>query len=328
MFDIYFEPNYGKLYEEIENGTSMEFLYESSLGKVSHLFVKREIPIQINNETYYDIVTPYGYGGPIFIDVKDKTNLIIEFGNEFAKFCEKQNIVSEFVRFHPVEKNHINVETIYEVSHIRNTVGTNLKGFKDPFQDEFSKSCRKNVRRALKNEVSYKITEKPENIKSFLEIYYSTMNRNKAQDYYYFDEKYFMNCIKYFKENIVIVEAIYEEKTIAMGFYFIYGNKYIHTHLSGTLSEYLSLSPAYILRFALTEWGKEKGYELIHHGGGTTNDPEDGLYKFKKQFGQHTDFEFNVGKRIWNKEVYNKLCKIKGVNENIEFFPAYRYEGE
>ncbi len=64
MIDIYFEPNYGKLYEKIENGNCEVFRYSSAFGNVYHLFIKREIPVRVNNKTYYDLVTPYGYGGP------------------------------------------------------------------------------------------------------------------------------------------------------------------------------------------------------------------------------------------------------------------------
>src|SRR5699024_2741291 len=119
-------------------------------------------------------------------------------------------------------------------------------------------------------------------------------------EYYYFNEDYFNKCVKYFKENIILVKAIYEGKTIAMGFYFVVNN-IIHSHLSGTLSEYLYLSPAYIIKYATTLWGKENGYHLIHHGGGTTNDENDGLLKFKSKFGQHTFFDFSIGTKVWNR---------------------------
>ena len=149
------------------------------------------------------------------------------------------------------------------------------------------------------------------------------MERNKATDYYYFDDDYFENCLKYFKSNIILVEAIYDDKVIAAGLYFVY-NKIIHIHLSGTLSEYLHLSPAYILRYAVTLWGKEKGYELIHHGGGRSNSPEDGLYRFKKQFGKNTEFDFYIGKRygIWR---YIKNCVKTLVLMTALNFPAYRW---
>lgn len=329
MPDIYFESNYGKLYEKIENGICKVFEFNISVGTVQHMFIKREISLRVNDKTYFDLVTPYGYGGPLITRCKEgrKNELIEEFNLAFQKYCVHNNIVSEFVRFHPVVGNVQDFIDCYDIYHIRNTVGTDLAIFDEPFQSEFSKSCRKNVRKALREGVRYKITEKPDNVHDFKKIYYSTMNRNKADDYYYFDDDYFNKCIELLGKNTVLVEAIYQEKTIAMGLYFVY-NKTIHIHLSGTLSEFLYLSPAYILRYAITMWGKENGYKLIHHGGGRSNAQDDSLYLFKKQFGKNTEFEFYIGKKIWNKDVYNKLCQLVGISNVVEYFPAYRYKNK
>ena len=325
MIDIYFEPNYGKLYEKIEDGVSTLYEFKGKHGKIHHLFIKRKIDMAVDDTFWYDLTTPYGYGGPIIVECEEgKEGLLLEeFNKSFGQYCIDNNIVSEFIRFHPLYNNAANFETMYNVSYIRNTIGTNLADFEDPFQAEFSKSCRKNVRRALRDGITYRITEKPSNINNFKEIYYSTMDRNDASDFYYFDDEYFDNCLSLIGDNLLLVEAIYEDKTIAMGFYFIY-NKNIHIHLSGTLSEYLHLSPAYVLRYAVTNWGKENGYETIHHGGGRSNSEEDSLYKFKKQFGANTEFKFHVGKKIWNKDIYEKLCKMKNINEEDDFFPLYR----
>lgn len=149
------------------------------------------------------------------------------------------------------------------------------------------------------------------------------MDRNNAANYYYFDDDYFKNCLKYFKENTILIEAIFQNKVIAAGIYFTY-NKIIHVHLSGALSEYLYLSPAYVLRYAVTLWGKDKGYELIHHGGGRSNSREDKLFSFKKQFAQNTEFEFGVGRNIWNEDIYNRLCSSMSIDLNCDYFPAYR----
>ena len=324
--DIYFDKNYGKLYEHIEKGKTEIFEYKDENGKISNQFIIREIPIKINENIYYDIVTPYGYGGPIIEKcVGSREELVLKYEKAFTQFCKNKNIVSEFVRFHPIENNAKDFKKIYKAQCIRKTVGTNLKDFENPERQEFSKSCRKNIRQAINKGITYKVIKNPDDLQEFKKIYYSTMDRNNATDYYYFGDEYFSKILKYFKNNVLLVKAIFQEKTIASGLYFVYDKK-IHIHLSGTLSEYLYLSPAYILRYAVTLWGKENGYEIIHHGGGRSNSEEDSLYKFKKQFGINTQFDFYIGKKIWNKEIYDKLCEIKKVDENEEFFPAYRLE--
>lgn len=321
--DLYFDKNYGKLYEKIENGKSEIFKYEDENGKITNQFLIRQIPNKIDGKLYFDIVTPYGYGGPIIEKITgDKELLLKKYEDEFSKYCLKNNIVSEFIRFHPLEKNYEDFGKMYNAKYMRKTLITNLQE-DNPIKNQFGKSCRKNIRQALNKGVTYRVTKKPENIDSFKKIYYSTMDRNNATDYYYFDDEYFNDLLKYFRNNIIFIEAIFEEKIIAAGLYFIYKD-IIHIHLSGTLTEYLYLSPAYILRYAVTLWGKENGYKLIHHGGGRSNSEEDSLYLFKKNFAKLYDTDFYIGRKIWNKEIYDKLCQIKHVDAYEEFFPAYR----
>lgn len=320
--DLYFDENYGKLYEKIENGKATVFEYEDENGKITNQFLKREIPEKIDEKNYFDLVTPYGYGGPIIHYSSDKEKLLVNYEKALKKYCEENNIVSEFVRFHPIVKNYEDFSAMYNAQYMRKTLITKLDE-EEPEVNQFGKSARKNIRQAMNKGVSFRVTENPDSIVSFKEIYYSTMDRNNATDYYYFDDEYFSDILKYYKENLVLIEAIFEEKIIAAGLYFTYKD-IIHIHLSGTLNEYLYLSPAYILRYVITIWGKENGYKLIHHGGGRTNSEEDSLYLFKKNFAKLYDVDFYIGKKIWNEELYNKLCEIKNVNPNESFFPAYR----
>lgn len=320
--DIYFEENYGKLYEKAENGIAKIFKFQDENGIITNQFIMREIPIKVNDNKYFDIVTPYGYGGPVIEALTGNKDVLLEnYNKEFSKYCEENNIVSEFVRFHTLEKNYEDFKQIYNPIYMRKTLVTKLDD-EEVVQKQFGKSCRKNIRQALNKGITYKVTKSPDNLGEFKEIYYSTMDRNNATDYYYFDDEYFENVLKYFKENIIFVQAIFEEKTIAAGLYFIY-NDIIHIHLSGTLTEYLYLSPAYILRYAVTLWGIENGYKIIHHGGGRSNSEEDSLYLFKKNFAKIYDADFYIGKKIWNAEIYNKLCETKNVKDD-GFFPAYR----
>ncbi len=323
--DIYFEPEYGQLYEKMEQGKLEQFHFKNDVGSIFYQFIKRPIDISIDNKEYYDLVTPYGYGGPLIIECNEKykTKLVNDFKVEFHKYCRQNYIVSEFVRFHPVLDNAKDFQSIYKLESIRKTVGTNIYGNEDPIRSEFSKSARKSIRRALNSQVNFRVIEKPTSLSNFIGIYYSTMDRNDASDYYYFDDEYFNNCLKLFKDQILLVEVIYEEKVIAAGFYFVYGD-FIHAHLSGTLTEYLHLSPAYIIKYATAIWAKENNIQLIHYGGGTTNSEHDPLYQFKKKFGRNTEFEFHVGKKLWDEETYEKLCQNTGMIGDTNYFPAYR----
>ncbi|NBI07991.1 GNAT family N-acetyltransferase [Senegalia massiliensis] len=328
--DVYFTKKYGKLYEKIENGTLEIFEYNSKMGSIKNIFLKREIPINTNGEKYYDLITPYGYGGPIIVSCNDeskKDELIKGYYKEFKKFCFKNNVVSEFIRFHPINNNAKDFMEIYEVEYLRKTIGTNLKNYDDPIKSEFKKGCRKEIRRAFNKGVLYKIKKSPTNLDTFKKLYYETMDRNNAVDYYYFDDQYFDDILIHFKDELLLVELIYENKIIASEIYLI-SSGLIHAHLLGSLDEYLYLSAGCILEYATALWGKENNYDYIHHGGGRTNAEADKLLKNKRKFGKNTEFDFYVGKKIWNKNKYKELVEIrrreKEFNTNNSFFPLYR----
>ena len=68
--DIYFEENYGKLYEKMEGGKQEIFTFSCEYGKVRHQFIKRTI-----NGEWFDLITPYGYGGPVIVETTNKEAL-------------------------------------------------------------------------------------------------------------------------------------------------------------------------------------------------------------------------------------------------------------
>ena len=321
--DIYFEPAYGEVNEFIEPGVAETFEYVSKDGCITHMFMKRPIDVSIDGVEYFDLATPYGYGGPIIREVLgDQSQLVAGFKEAFQKYCIDNNIVSEFVRFSPNENNADEFEDFYEVIPLRHTIATYFREGENAVDTEFHKSARKVIRRALKQGVEYNIIEHPDNLDTFMDIYYDTMDRNDAQDNYYFSREYFQGLIDNFKDNLMSVEVMYEGKCIACGLYFLYEDK-MHAHLSGTRHEYLNLSPAYILKYATALYGQEHGYSFIHYGGGTSNDPENPLYKFKSKFTKSDPLWFKIGKKIYNQEIYDMLVEKTGT-EQLSFFPQYR----
>lgn len=326
MMDIYFDEKYGKLYERIENGECVTWTYSGSAGRISHMFIKREIPFLVDNIRYYDIITPYGYGGPYIVEIYEghtATELLEGFSTAFGQYCQDEKIVSEFVRFYPLSNNGIDFKNIYDSKLNRYTLGTNLEAYDDPVQMEFSKSCRKTIRQVLSKGVTFRVERGEEHLANFIKIYYANMVRKEAADFYFFSETYFQELYHSFQDNILFAEAIYEDRIIAAGLYFL-SNGVIHAHLSGTDTDYLSLSPAYILKYGTAVWGKENGYKCIHYGGGTSSSKEDPLYIFKKKFAANTEFPFYIGKKVWNQEVYDKLCALRGCRAENGYFPAYR----
>lgn len=326
MLDIYFAEEYGKLCETIDGGQCTVFECKTNNGIIKNLFIKKELPWLIDGKQYYDIVTPYGYGGPIIYECSNKKALLQEYVAAFEKYCKDNRIVSEFIRFHPIFKNYEDFRDIYEVLFSRHTVGTNIKDYVDPVQGDFGKSARREVRQAENEGVVCTVHPFPDNLELFKKLYEETMDRNNADKMYYFPDSYYSFLTNELRNYILEVRAHYLGEVIASELYFIAGD-IMHAHLIGSNQLLLDLGAGALLEATAARWGKENNYRYIHHGGGRTSAPDDSLFLYKKKFGKHTEFDFYIGKKVWNQRVYDLAIKAKmreGKIRNPDFFPAYR----
>jgi|LSQX01.2.fsa_nt_gb hypothetical protein len=323
--DIYFEPAYGKLCELIQGGSADDFVWESPSGTIRNMFIRRPLPEALDpSGTYTDLATPYGYGGPVIVSLTgDRATLVREYDEAFSAYCRSQNIVCEFVRFHPLLHNVDDFTDVYDTQFMRPTVATPLRGVSDVLMEQFSKSARKTTRRALRQDIHVEYVTEPDDLSLFMEVYYDTMDRQEAAEDYYFPQSYFCALCEHLGTHLLNIRVRNDEDVcIASGLYFVYGD-FMHAHLSGTRHEYLNLSPAYVLKYASVEWARKHGLAWVHYGGGTTNDPEDSLLAFKKKFSKGDLLDFYVGRKIFMPDVYQSLVRRHGVH-NDDFFPEYR----
>lgn len=325
MQDIYFTKAYAQVHASVERGQAEYWELDCPFGRIGYSFIKRKVETALGDD-YYDITSPYGYGGPLILECQDKDQLLMTFESEFGVYCKTENIVSEFVRFHPICENAKTFEAIYQPQYLRQTVGTTISNPGErPFMAEFNQSSRKLTRRAEKMGVTARIVEQPsfEDLQNFISLYYATMDRNGATDFYYFSEQYFKECVYLLGKNLLLIEVVAEEKVICACIYFVSG-AYLHEHLMGSLTESLALNPVYVLKKAASDWAYDKEMELIHYGGGLTNAPDDPLFSFKKKFTRQTFFDFYIGKRIHKEDAYQALCRERYLSPTDPFFPAYR----
>lgn len=326
MFDIYFKDAYGKICEYVDSGTCEIFVCETAAGCIKNMFIKRPVPWLVDGVQYYDIVTPYGYGGPMIYYALDKEQLIKDYEIQFREYCLNNNIVCEFIRYHPIYENWSDFDGIYENIYSRHTVGTNLKDFDDPVQKEFGKSARKDLRKSINAGVTCTVHPAPGSLDIFRKLYEETMDRNHAEAMYYFPDEYYKLLTTELRPYVTEIRAHYEGNIIASEIYFTAGNL-MHAHLLGSNQIFLELNAGILLEATAAYWGKENGYQYIHHGGGRTSADDDALLMYKKKFGKNTEFDFYIGKKIWNESVYSVLVENKILESEIknkDFFPLYR----
>ena len=88
----------------------------------------------------------------------------------------------------------------------RHTVGTDLT-LPDPLKQEVAKHARKKIRHLLADPaIRYETDEHPESLDDFIAVYYSTMDRNLAEDKYYFGPDYFTEILRCFPENLLTIK--------------------------------------------------------------------------------------------------------------------------
>lgn len=258
----------------------------------------------IPSGTYHDWETPYGYGGPLTDSIISGASQEL-FQKEITTYCTQNHIVSQFVRFHPLLKNHTVLPEVIEVRHLRETIFMDTVSPERIMQNMDSKN-RNMVRKAIKSGV---IIERRDigDYQDFIPMYEETMQKNGADPYYLFNGTYF-DSLGMMQENACILYAMLEGKPISSSILF-YNDRYMHYHLSGSCVEYRKYSPSNLLLYEAACMASQMGIKQFHLGGGMA--PEDSLFGFKKQFNKYGRAPFVVGRTIFDSKAYKELLYIR-----------------
>ena len=254
---------------------------------------------------YFDLETPYGYGGPLvegeFSDISTRS-----FRDRLAEFCKERNIVSQFIRFHPLMGNHILFNSISETRYIKDTVYIDASS-EQAIIANMDNKCRNMIRKAEKSGV-YIVDASISEYKPFLNMYKETMYRHSADDYYTFSEEYFDYLKEHLATNIIILYAFFNNQPIS-GALFLFNERFMHYHLAGSDQNYRNLAPSNLILYEASRWACARGIGKLHLGGGLSGG--DSLFAFKKQFNKYGRLPFYVGRTVFNRAGYDYLLKLR-----------------
>lgn len=302
-WDIYYLYDYAYSFFVHGDGDMFLIYFENNGERFCYSVMQRAITC-CQKEDYFDWETPYGYGGPLTDGIISKESQQL-FLKEITEYCVSNNIVSQFVRFHPLFKNYEVLKSAIETRYLRDTIYIDTTDL-DMIMTNMDSKNRNMVRKAQKNGVKI-IRKKIDEIDDFIPMYNETMQKNGADDYYIFGKEYFDSLIS-MKENAFILYAIYEDKPIS-GSIMYYNDRYMHYHLSGSHIEYRNVSPGNLLLYEAACMANEMGIKCFHLGGGMT--PDDSLFGFKKQFNKNGRASFVVGRTIFDRAKYYELLSIR-----------------
>lgn len=320
-YDVYYLSGYVKAFHIHGDGDPFLLYYEGEGLKAIYAYMKRKTAV----DGYYDSVTPYGYGGVLFEGDASEENKAA-FWKEYLATMEQEHIVDNFVRYHPVLANAVPMKSISNVIDLGKTIAMNITSPETIWDNIHSKN-RNMIRKAEKNGIVIEHGKGMDLFDKFIEIYNATMQKDNAEEYYYFKRPFYESIHNDLFDNYEIFYARLEDKIIAMSI-MIFANDRLNYHLSGSDIEYRNLAPSNLLLYKAAVWGCEQGFKTFHLGGGVGSG-EDNLYKFKAAFNKVSDYQFSIGKQVFDQEKYNQLVEIRKTtdptfDETSKFFPLYR----
>ena len=319
-YDVFYLSGYLKAFWLHGSGEPLLIVYSDGDEYAVNAVFKRDIADdkhfadKLEKGKYYDISTPYGYGGFIG-NITDYGRL----NSAWRQYCVERGYICEFVRFELFET----YQSSYGGTTMTRThnVVRSLEMPLDEMWMDFKQKVRKNVKRAAQYHLEMRLDPDGTHLDDFLHIYDSTMDRNHAEEEYYFGREFF-ETLNSMKDNVMYFHAVHEGEIISTELV-IYGAENCYSYLGGTDRAYFEMRPNDFLKYEIIKWAKEKGLKNFVLGGGYGAD--DGIFQYKQCLAPHGVVDFYIGRQIFDQGTYDALVNMRGDEiQNKEYFPLYR----
>lgn len=324
--DLHYRPEYCELFRD--QGEARLFIYREGAATIIYPFLLRKVN-QIPGledkltQNLYDITSFYGYGGPL-ANLLSSKEIWGNFYRSFSEYCASNDIITEFIRFHPILANHRILEDYVNVERVSSVVCIDLKQTDEQIWSGYERNNRKNIKKAYREGLTVLLEGTTTNFSDFISIYYHTLSRNQAQDAYYYNHRFFDLLHKELNKNFLYAYTLKDGRIISTEL-LLYNESYIHSFLGGTLQQFYEYRPNNILKHEVIKWAKKRGIKFFILGGGYRDG--DGIFRYKRSFSTRGIFDYYVGKKIHKREAVDKLeemIKLKKNRVSEGIFPGYR----
>ena len=264
-----------------------------------------------------DVTTPYGYGGPVATGAQPPTGL---FWQLYEDWCAANEIVTTFIRFHPLYANQRRVDPSVRVERLAGTVGWRLD--LPDLLTAMHRGHRRACRKAERAGVCVSARESPADLSEFAALYEVTMHRLDARDFYLFPPRYWDVVSARLDGHVVVFEAEEGGEVLASALC-LATPPWLHYHLGASAERGRAVGANNLLFYEAARWARDRGYDRFHLGGGVGG-RDDSLLTFKRRFDPEGGLlEFAVGKVVHDAAAYRALTGREA--EDLDgFFPAYR----
>lgn len=300
--DIYYQLEFLELEAERVEGEYEIFTVCDYLTRKVFIYPYLKVSIQNEFKDYFDLTSPYGYAGPFC----NSSSFFSAGENEFLKYTKKQNIVSEFVRYHFIYNEEKLFAQNIQNEHNRTIVIFDLRlPWEQIWRNNISQNNRNYTNKFNKEGFVLEITGTTEYLDEFISMYNQTMENAGAVESFFFPKGYFYKLFEKLDGKIKLGRIIKNNITYASVLFFVSGG-FVHPYLNGRALGYKKMPSSAPLYINIAKWAKENGLQLLNMGGGRTNSPDDSLFMFKKHLSNQFK-KFYIGKRIHNSDIYQQI---------------------
>ncbi|MGH3023479.1 MAG: GNAT family N-acetyltransferase, partial [Gaiellaceae bacterium] len=243
--DVYLLAEYVESASLLEPGRPAFLHLAEGGGDVVFPFLLRDLPAGSG----HDVVTPYGYGGPVAVGLEPPA---ARFWELYEDWCRANGVVTSFVRFHPLFANHRYAGASVRLEPLAGTVGWRLD-LPDLFA-AMDGSHRNVCRKAERAGVAVSVEEGPADISAFTALYEETMERVDADGFYRFPASYWDALVAGLGEWLAVFHAAESGEVVASALCFA-TPPWLHYHLAATSERGRALGASNLLLFEAARWG-------------------------------------------------------------------------
>ncbi len=305
--DVFYSPGFAQLCQETLDANNSVRCAVCSCEDGSVLlypFVLRRVRDMVDIAAaggLYDSISLYGRGGV----VGSASNAVLAtFHRELAEYMRHSQVFCSFDRLHPLICNERLSPSASVTRNVGGFVVVDLHPTQAQIEASFKPSVRKDIRKALRNGVECFSESNCDHLGEFLDIYYQTMERNSASEFYFFPETFFANLSRYLPGNFSFFYAKCDNRIVSCELV-LHCADYSHSFLGGTRRDALPLAANAILKFEIFKKMKALECRFFLLGGGQA--PDDGIFQFKKSYAPQGVYPSLIGGTVWQPDIYDLL---------------------
>ena len=307
--DVYFQPEYVQAYVDSEDIKACCVLCKSGAAIFMYPFLMSSIEQDDSSPgkgELQDIQSAYGYGGPVVNVEGEDLQFLLQVWNRFSKWCEEEQIVTEFIRFHPLLDNVKWASDSMKTFEDRMTIPIMLDSYEDVLRNtSYYRAHRQMLNKADRMGFSFHVLPARTELSWFVPMYQKTQEFLQAGNETQFGMEYFKALTDGLGESAWL-GVIKQSDEITAAALVLEGPVYLHSHLMGYRRDIKTAGMTNLLYHGIAQEGAKRGRSILHMGGGLSSSEEDSLFRFKKSLSPERSM-FCLGTLCHDQARYDEL---------------------